>query len=184
MTLQPGHEVKALLQRQDAPNLQICISMRSGTLHSFLDPYPPVGSCHTSTELPFTQSSLVRTPPRLSRDACPQSDPSVPVRIPNPAIRIPHSRSRNSHPRSEDPRPRRTRSRSIPIARQCAQSPHPGVHTPAAQAARRAARMPRPRSYGGDRSESEGAARSWRALPVAYAGRSGLGPGRGAGRSR
>lgn len=44
-TLQLGHEVKALQQRQDprpppAPP-GICISMGSGTLHSFLDPYSP-----------------------------------------------------------------------------------------------------------------------------------------------
>lgn len=116
LTLQPGHQVKALPQRQD-PTLGICISMGSGTFHSFLDPYPLVRSCHTSTELPLPQSSLVPTPPPLSRDPCPKSDPSVRVRTPNPTIGILHSGSRNSHPRSEDPRPCRTRSGSGPTAR-------------------------------------------------------------------
>lgn len=116
LTLQPGHQVKALPQGQDS-TLGICSPMGSGTPHSFLDPYPLVGSCHTSTELSLPQSSLVPTPPPLSRDPCPKSDPSVRVRISNPAIGIPYSRSRNSHPRSEDPRPLRTRSWSGLMAR-------------------------------------------------------------------
>lgn len=185
LTLQLGHEVKALQQRQD--------------------PRPPrpqesVFPWEVGHSIPFwilTPRRILQHPHRAPTPSIRfGTHPSALVQSPLPKVGSlrpgPNTQPRHWNPllliQKLTPKVRRPPPTSDPFPvgphSPRAQSPRPGVHTLAAQAARRAARTPRPRSYGGDRSESEGAARSWRALPVAYAGRSGRGAGRGAGRSR